>query len=105
MSIEKNVEVAEIEGALATLLAAIDQQRTKVATIDHTSQYRPVSDPSVDDLVNDPVRQSCRLGIRRLGERLQELDGGHTGLMREVLDRVCKNNAGWAEIVNCGGMA
>jgi hypothetical protein len=37
----------------------------------------------VEALIDDPVGQSCRLGIRRLGERLNELDEGRTGLRLE----------------------
>lgn len=39
----------------------------------------------VEDLIDDPVGQSCRLGIRRLGERLCELDGGRTQLMDDAM--------------------
>jgi hypothetical protein len=38
---EKNVEVAEIEGALETLLTTIDQQRTGVVTIDQQHSRTP----------------------------------------------------------------
>jgi hypothetical protein len=65
MSVEKSIEVAEIEGALATLLTAIDQQRTNVATIDQQYAHRdqPASVSDVDDLINDPVGQRPRCGV------------------------------------------
>jgi hypothetical protein len=54
----------------------------------------------VEELFKDPFGQSYRLGIRKLGERLNELDGGGSQLMYEAIDRVCKNNDGWAETVD-----
>jgi hypothetical protein len=91
----KPAEVAAIETALATLLATIDEQNTGLATIDKQG----ASSPS-EDLIADPVGQSCSLGIRQLGERLYELDRGHTELMSAVKDRVCKNNDEWGKIID-----
>ena len=90
---DKPEEVAAIETALETLLATIDRQQTQLATIDQHSS-------SLQDLIYDPIGQSCRLGIRRLGERLHELDQGRTQLMSEVKYRVCKNNDARAEIID-----
>jgi hypothetical protein len=94
---DKPVEVAAIETALATLLETIDQRRTKLATID---KQEDVTNSLLDDLVNDPIGESCGLGIRLIGEQLHKLDEGHTQLMTDVRDRVCKNNDEWAEIID-----
>jgi len=94
----KPAEVAAIETALATLLATIDEQHTGLATIDK-QRDTDASSPS-EALIADPVGQSCSLGIRQLGERLYELDGGHTELMSNVKDRVAKNKKVWAEIID-----
>jgi hypothetical protein len=84
--------VAPIETALATLLATIDERHTGLATIDK-QRDTDAGSPS-EALIADPVGQSCSLGIRQLGERLYELDRGHTELMSDVKDRGCKNNEG-----------
>jgi hypothetical protein len=42
----------------------------------------------------------CCLGIRRLGERLNELDEGSTQLMHAVSERVCRNKDDWADIID-----
>lgn len=105
MTIEMNraVEIAAIEAALTTLLSAIDEQHAKYrdrpARRSATgSLFRdPASMSPVENLIDDPIGQSCRLGIRHLGERLNELDG--YDLMSEVADRVCKGNSDWAEII------
>jgi hypothetical protein len=91
-------EVAEIETALAALLATIDRQHTKLATIDQQRDSQTSS--PLEDLLEDPVGQSCRLGISRLDARLHELDQGRTQIMSDVKGRVCKNNDGWAEIID-----
>jgi hypothetical protein len=94
----KPAEVAAIETALATLLAVIDEQHTGLSTIDKQCD-EDASSPS-EALIADPVGQSCSIGIRQLGERLYELDRGHTELMSDVKDRVCKNKDEWAEIID-----
>ena len=100
MSIEKPVEIAAIEAALTTLLATIDREHDKYR--DRRSRgFRDASTISpVEGLIDDPIGQSCRLGIRRLGERLNELDEGSTQLMRAVSERVCRNKDDWAEIID-----
>lgn len=106
MSMKTPVEVAAIEAALTTLLATIDEQHAKyrerpARRSESGSLFRdPTSASPVEALIDDPVGQSCRLGIRRLGERLNELDEGHGRLMQEVVNRVCKDNDGWAETID-----
>jgi hypothetical protein len=97
---EKPVEIAAIEAALTTLLATIDEQHAKYRERPSRGFRNAATISPVESLIDDPVGQSCRLGIRRLGERLNELDEGRTRLMREVVDRVCKNNDGWAETID-----
>jgi hypothetical protein len=63
--VDRSEEVAAIEPALATLLATIDRQHTKVATIDQ--QHDSQNSSPLEDLLEDLVGQSCRLGISRLG--------------------------------------
>ena len=92
------VLVAAIETALATLLATIDARHTGLATIDRQCDAEAGS-PS-ENLIADPIGQSCSLGVRQLGQRLHELDGGHTQLMSDVKDRVSKNKKEWAEIID-----
>jgi hypothetical protein len=55
---------------------------------------------SVEELIDNPVGQSCSFGIRRLGERLHELDEARTQLMSDVMDRVCKKNHAWADVLD-----
>ena len=100
MSIEKPVEIAAIEAALTTLLATIDREHDKYR--DRRSRgFRDASTISpVEGLIDDPIGQSCRLGIRRLGERLNELDEGITQLVRAVSERVCRNKDAWADIID-----
>jgi hypothetical protein len=107
-------EVAAIEAALRTLLSAIDGQHDKRRGPDQQIDglrtrsgaqrgplFRPADSTSpVEDLLKDPLGQSYRLGIRRLGKRLNELDGGGSQLMSEAIDRVCKNHPDWAETVD-----
>ena len=61
---DRSEEVAAIEPALATLLATIDRQHTKLATIDQ--QHDSQNSSPLEDLLEDLVGQSCRLGLSRL---------------------------------------
>ena len=103
---DRAIEIAAIEAALTTLLSAIDKQHAIYTerTARRSASGELFRDPTiispVEDLIDDPVGQSCRLGIRRLGERLSELDGGRSQLMSEVISRVCANNNGWAETID-----
>ncbi len=100
------VEIAAIEATLTTLLSAIDEQHAKYCERparlnERGGLFRDAASISpVEGLLDDPIGQSCRLGIRRLGERLSELDGAGSKLMFEVVNRVCKNNDGWADTVD-----
>ena len=111
MTMKEPIEIAAIEAALTTLLGTIDEQHAKYRErpsrrSESGSLLRdPATISPVESLIDDPIGQSCRLGIRRLGERLNELDEGRSGLMSEVVDRVGKRNDGWAEELSIvGGM-
>jgi hypothetical protein len=73
MSMKKPVEVAAIEAALTTLLATIDERHAKyhdrpARRSESGGLFRdPANVSPVEALIDDPVGQSCRLGIRRLG--------------------------------------
>jgi hypothetical protein len=81
------------------------QRDLRRSTSDTRNLWRSISRKDVtssplDDLVNDPISESCGLGIHLIGEQLHKLDEGHTQLMTDVRDRVCKNNDEWAQIID-----
>src|SRR5262245_32847144 len=77
-------EIGRIIRALDLLLTACERHRNTPIKIMTATEL--VSMSPVEGLLDDPIGRSLRLGIRRLGERLDQL-GGFT-LMQAVAERV-----------------
>lgn len=83
-------EIGRIVAALDTLLAAIEAR--SIATPSRASRIAvfSVADLArrspIESMLDDPVGRALRLGIRRLGERLDQLGG--FPLMQDITERV-----------------
>ena len=90
-------EIARIERALGALLTAMmeDEARwpepalfhIRATPFDPSKPVRSRADMGVGQLLQEPVYFACRLGVRRLGERLHSIAGGTDG-MRHAAHRV-----------------
>ena len=89
-------EIALIEHALHRLLRAMREhelRQPRPASFRLVCFEDIVGQSPVQSLLDEPVPDALRLGIRKLGKRLYDLGG--LDLMTTVLDRVARKDPSW----------